>query len=378
MKIGFDAKRVFQNFTGLGNYSRDLIRFLVEEFPQNDYRLYAPKIMLHSDLKTLSNHPKVSFLSPKTQLDKTFKSLWRSVNLEKELRKDGVDLFHGLSNEIPVRKKESSVKYVVTIHDLIFKRYPRNYKAIDRRIYNTKFKYACKNADRIIAISEQTKADIVSFYKINPEKIDVVYQTCHENFRKEYSEEVKLHIRQKYDLPERYLLNVGTIETRKNLNAIIQAMPLMKNDFPLVVVGRSTRYVNFLKVQMNKLKIDASRIIFLKNVSIEELPSIYQMAEVFIYPSFFEGFGIPIIEALYSKTPVITTQGGCFPEAGGPDSIYVQPEDYKELALQIDQVVSDKQLADYMRTSGLQYAQRFDGAKLARQVMSVYERAISQ
>jgi glycosyltransferase involved in cell wall biosynthesis len=376
MRIGFDAKRVFQNFTGLGNYSRDLIRFLVDEFPENDYRLYAPKILIHSDLKNLSTHPNVSFLSPKTQLDKTFKSLWRSVNLEKELKKDGVHLFHGLSNEIPVRKKDSAVKYVVTIHDLIFKRYPRNYKAIDRRIYNTKFKYACKNADRIIAISEQTKSDIIEFYKISPEKIDVVYQTCHANFKKQYADEVKLHIRQKYDLPERYLLNVGTIETRKNLNAIIQALPSLKNDLPLVVVGRSTRYVNFLKVQINKLKINPSRIIFLKNVSIEELPSIYQMAEVFIYPSFFEGFGIPIIEALYSGTPVITTEGGCFSEAGGPDSIYVHPEKYDQLAHQIDRVVGDKQLAAEMRNKGYHFAQRFEGAKLARQVMDVYQRVI--
>jgi glycosyltransferase involved in cell wall biosynthesis len=376
MKIGFDAKRVFQNFTGLGNYSRDLIRFLVEEFPTNDYRLYAPKILMHTDLKSLSNHQQVTFLSPQTQLDKTFKSLWRSVHLEKELKKDEVELFHGLSNEMPVRKKGSSVKYVVTIHDLIFKRYPRNYKAIDRRIYNTKFKYACNNADRIIAISEQTKADIVEFYKISPDKIDVVYQTCHSNFKKSYTEEIKEHIRQKYDLPQRYLLNVGTIETRKNLNAIIQAMPFMQHDLPLVVVGRSTRYINFIKVQINKLKIDANRIIFLKNVSIEELPSIYQMAEVFIYPSFFEGFGIPIIEALYSNTPVITTEGGCFSEAGGPDSIYVHPERYDLLAQQIDKVVDNKQLADDMRIKGRQYAERFDGARLARQVMDVYNRVI--
>jgi glycosyltransferase involved in cell wall biosynthesis len=376
MKIGFDAKRVFQNFTGLGNYSRDMIRFLVDEFPDNQYHLYAPKVLLHPDLKALENHTSISFLTPKTQLDKTFKSLWRSVNLEKELRKDGVDLFHGLSNEIPIRKKDGKVKYIVTIHDLIFKRYPRNYKAIDRQIYNTKFKYACKNADRIIAISEQTKADIVKFYKIKAEKIDVIYQTCHANFKKQYPSEVKLHIRQKYDLPERYLLNVGTIETRKNLNAIIQALPLMKNDLPLVVIGRSTRYMNFIKVQMNKLKLDPSRVLFLKNVSIEELPSIYQMADVFIYPSFFEGFGIPIIEALYSKTPVITTEGGCFAEAGGPNSIYVHPEKYDVLAQEIDRVVSDRVLADAMREKGYQYAQKFDGKTLARQVMAVYERVV--
>jgi glycosyltransferase involved in cell wall biosynthesis len=372
MKIGYDAKRAFQNFTGLGNYSRDLIKNIIGNFDENEYWLYAPKILSHPVTKSLEGLKNVHFISPQSSIDKTFKSLWRSVNLEKELKKDDIEIFHGLSNEIPIRKNSSNVKYVVTIHDLIFKRFPRNYKAIDRRIYNTKFKYACKKADKIIAISQQTKQDIIDFYGIQPSKIEVIYQTCHDNFKKSYTEEIKQHIREKFELPEKYILNVGTIETRKNLNAIIQALPLMKNDIPLVVVGRSTRYMNFLKVQMMKLKIEPNKILFLKNVSIEELPSIYQMASVFVYPSFFEGFGIPIIEALYSGTPVITSNGSCFPEAGGPDSIYVNPENFQEIADKIDIVISDDNLSNEMSLKGKLYAQKFDSLKLAQQVMSVY------
>jgi glycosyltransferase involved in cell wall biosynthesis len=372
MRIGYDAKRAFQNFTGLGNYSRDLIKNIIENFDENEYWLYAPRILNHPVTKSLEELKNVHFKSPQSSIDKTFKSLWRSVNLEKELKNDGIEIFHGLSNEIPIRKNSSNVKYVVTIHDLIFKRYPRNYKAIDRRIYNTKFKYACKKADKIIAISQQTKQDIIDFYGIQPSKIEVIYQTCHENFKKTYSEEIKNHIRDKFELPEKFILNVGTIETRKNLNAIIQALCLMQNDTPLVVVGRSTRYMNFLKVQMAKLKINPNKIIFLKNVSIEELPSIYQMASVFVYPSFFEGFGIPIIEALYSGTPVITTKGSCFPEAGGPDSIYINPEDFQEIADKIDLVISNKNLSNEMSLRGKNYVQKFDSLKLAQQVMDIY------
>jgi glycosyltransferase involved in cell wall biosynthesis len=372
MRIGYDAKRAFQNFTGLGNYSRDLIKNIIENFDENEYWLYAPRILNHPITKSLEELKNVHFKSPQSSIDKTFKSLWRSVNLEKELKNDGIEIFHGLSNEIPIRKKSSNVKYVVTIHDLIFKRFPRNYKAIDRRIYNTKFKYACKKADKIIAISQQTKQDIIDFYGIQPSKIEVIYQTCHENFKKTYTEEIKNHIRDKFELPEKFILNVGTIETRKNLNAIIQALCLMQNETPLVVVGRSTRYMNFLKVQMAKLKINHNKIIFLKNVSIEELPSIYQMASVFVYPSFFEGFGIPIIEALYSGTPVITTKGSCFPEAGGPDSIYINPEDFQELADKIDLVISNKNLSNEMSLRGKNYVQKFDSLKLAQQVMGIY------
>ena len=115
-----------------------------------------------------------------------------------------------------------------------------------------------------------------------------IYQTCHQNFKKEYSEEIKNHVKTKFELPDDFILNVGTIETRKNLFGILQETLTMKNDLPIVVVGRKTKYLNLLKVQMQKLKINPERIIFLKNVSIEELPAIYQMANVFVYPSFFE------------------------------------------------------------------------------------------
>ncbi len=374
MKIGFDAKRAYQNYTGLGNYSRDLLGNLFEYAPKNEYLLYTPRITQNPALKFIKEYPNVKVITPSTQLDKTFKSLWRSVNLEKTLEKDTVNIFHGLSNEIPRRSNDNNIKYVVTIHDLIFKRFPRNYKAIDRRIYNIKFKYACKNADRIIAISEQTKKDIVSFYEINPDKIDVIYQTCHKNFKKVYSEEIKQHIKEKFELPDQFILNVGTIETRKNLFGILQATLHMKNDLPIVVVGRKTKYFNFLKVQMQKLKINPERFIFLKNVSIEELPSIYQMASVFVYPSFFEGFGIPIIEALHSKVPVVTTKGYCFEEAAGPDSLFVDPNNPEDIAHAIDRILSDADLAHKMKTNGKEYVKIFEPEVLTQQLLDVYSR----
>ena len=210
--------------------------------------------------------------------------------MEKAITRNEIDIYHGLSNEIP-RIKNHHIPYVVTIHDLIFKRFPRNYRSLDRKIYNIKFKYAVKHADLTIAISEQTKQDLIEFYGADPEKIRVIYQTCHKNFRKDYSPELLYHIKKKYALPDEFLLNVGTIETRKNLIAVINVMTKMKNDIPLIVVGKKTKYMNFIKVQLNKLNFDQSRIRFLNDVSIEELPGIYQLSSLFVYPSIFEGFG---------------------------------------------------------------------------------------
>ena len=174
-------------------------------------------------------------------------------------------------------------------------------------------------------------------------------------------------------MPDNFILNVGTIETRKNLNAIIQAIPLMKNALPIIVVGRKTKYFNFLKVQMNKLKIDQNRIIFLHHVSIEELPCIYKLANLFIYPSLFEGFGIPIIESLVSGTPVITTKDGCFSEAGGKSSIYVNPNDYEEISNSIDDVLTDSEKQKKMIKDGKEFVKKFDPNSLASQVMDIYQ-----
>ena len=373
MKIGFDAKRAYHNYTGLGNYSRDLIHSLLSFYPNDEYHLYSPKDSVNSRFSFIDDYSNVFSHFPKSKLHKIFSGFWRSVFLEKVLIDDKVVIYHGLSNEIPKRKKGSSVKYVVTIHDLIFKRYPDTYKSFDRKIYDEKFKYAALNSDRIIAISEQTKKDIVSFYKIAPNKIEVIYQTCHKNFKKEYASEFKEKVRSKYSLPTDFLLNVGTIETRKNLNALIQAIPTMNNDLPLVVIGGKTKYYNFLLTEIEKLKIDKNRILFLENVSIEELPAIYQMAKIFVYPSVFEGFGIPIIEALYSNTPVVTTKGGCFSEAGGEYSLYVDTQDSLELGNAIDKLLLDEKRQKEMILEGQKYVSKFDSKLLTDQLHKLYE-----
>ncbi len=375
MKIGFDAKRAYQNYTGLGNYSRDLIRNLLTFFPENEYHLYAPKITENPRFDFVNLYKNVHLHSPNSPYHKRFKGIWRTLDLEKVLLNDKIDVFHGLSNEIP-KRKSNAVKYIVTIHDLIFKRFPSTYNAIDRTIYDIKFKYAAQQSDKIIAISEQTKQDIVDFYQIPSSKIEVVYQTCHQNFKHQYSKEEKEKVRTKYNLPKQYILNVGTIETRKNLNALVQALPLMKNKIPLVVVGKKTKYINFIKVQMQKLKLSESQVLFLENVSIDELPAIYQMAEVFVYPSIFEGFGIPIIEALYSKTPVVTTKGGCFPEAGGQYSKYVDPNNFQELANTVDEVLNNKALKNKMKEEGFKYVQKFNPELLSQQLMNVYKKVM--
>ncbi len=370
MRIGFDAKRAYHNFSGLGNYSRDIIKHLINQFPEHDYFLYSPKPNQKAKLDFLGLN-NVQERLPKTAFDKTFKSLWRSIGLEKHLLNDKIEIYHGLSNEIPKRKSKD-IKYVVTIHDLIFKRFPEIYKAADRKIYDTKFKYAVNNADLIIAISEQTKRDIIEFYGIKSEKIKVLYQTCHHNFKKEYTVGEKEQVRVKFNLPDEFILNVGTIEKRKNLKTIVKSLALLNPTTSLVVVGKKTDYYQEVLKEIEMFGL-TKRVHFLENVSIEELPLIYQLANVFVYPSIFEGFGIPIIEALYSGTPVISSKGGCFGEAGGEKSIYVDPKNENELAAAINKILTDKVLSDEMKEKGKTYATNmFDKKILSKQLMDIY------
>ncbi|RZK66282.1 MAG: glycosyltransferase family 1 protein, partial [Pedobacter sp.] len=164
MKIGFEAKRVFRNFTGLGNYSRAVVRILATERPENAYVLYTPSQNQQIGSELVKAFPNVSVVEAPV---KYLKSVWRMLSITKDLRRDHISIFHGLSNELPLTIRKSGIPSVVTIHDLIFLRYPQYYKFIDRKIYEYKFRKACENANRIIAISQQTKNDIVDLFKID-------------------------------------------------------------------------------------------------------------------------------------------------------------------------------------------------------------------
>lgn len=370
MQIGFDAKRVFHNASGLGNYSRDAIRILSRYYPENRYLLYNPKAG-KVDRFVLEENTIVRY--PDSFLYKRFSSVWRRGPITKQLKKDHLDLFHGLSNELPAGIKSTGIKSVVTIHDLIFMRYPQWYSPPDRMIHKIKAKSAAHAANRIIAISEQTRDDLIHFFKIPAEKISVIYQGCHPAFKRPYSYEQKNNVRKKFNLPEKFLLNVGTIEERKNLLTVVKSMPY--HNLPLVVIGKETKYAEKVKQYVYRKKLQ-DRIFFLKNVSMEELAVIYQLAYIFCYPSVFEGFGIPVIEALYSQTPVITSKGSCFPEAGGPSSFYIDSYDEKMLAEKINKLLNDKALYQNISRESFKFVQKFNDDKIASQIIKLYSEVL--
>ena len=330
-----------------------------------DYYLYntKPKRVDRLDMS------KFIEILPDTKFWKKFSSIWRQGPINRQIAQDKIELYHGLSGEIPRNLSKTGAKSIVTIHDLIFVRYPKLYSFFDRKIHFNKFKYAAHKADRVIAISEQTKEDIITYLKVDASKIDVVYQGCHAIFKEQVSEEQKTLVREKYNLPEQFILNVGTIEERKNLLSIVKAIKDV--DINLVVAGRKTKYYDQVQEYITENQLD-HKVHFLGGVDLQELATLYQTAEIFIYPSIFEGFGIPIIEALYSKTPVITTDGGVFPEAGGPHSIYVEPYNIEQLSLEITTLLNDKAKQREIAEQGHVFVQKFNDEAIANQLMKVY------
>lgn len=384
MKIGMDAKRAFHNQTGLGNYSRTLIRGLATYYPEHEYYLFNPK---PSRSYSKADFPNVHEILPQGLLSKKLSSLWRSNWVKKDLVAMGIQLYHGLSHEIPVGIQHTGIPSVVTIHDLIFERYPEQFSKIDVQVYRRKFRYACRHSDRIIAISRQTKSDIINLYGIAEEKIDICYQSCHPAFGEVVPEKEKKAVRQRYGLPQEFFLYVGSIIERKNLLNICKAVHGLsgKMNTPLVVLGGGREYKQTVQdfVKANGLE---ERILFLTDSEgvkrdaafqqPETFAAIYQMATAMVYPSFFEGFGIPVLEALWSRLPVVTSNVSCLPETGGDAAYYVDPASPEEIAQGMLRIQEDAALREEMKQKGWNYAQNFTLEKCTRPVMDVYKKLV--
>ncbi len=365
MKIAFDAKRFFHNASGLGNYSRDLVRILSEYEPENEYLLLNKNKSERG--KDILKHPNVHFIETSKG------NFSRQLKMGKDAQKQNADIFHGLSGELPLKWDSKPIKKVVTIHDLIFVRYPQYYSFFDRRIHFWKFKKAAEMADKIIAISEQTKRDIIQYLKVPETKIEVIYQGCHQAFKEQQSPELMQEVKEKFRLPERFILNVGTIEDRKNLLNIVKAVN--GTEIPLVVVGRKTKYFQKIERFLKKNKME-KQVLFLEGVSMDELACLYKLADIFVYPSFFEGFGIPVIEALFSKTVVVTSNTSCLPEAGGKDSVYINPDNDLDIRAKIKFLWENESERKRREERGFEFVQKFNDEPIAKQLMNFYQKLI--
>ena len=368
LRIGFDAKRAFLNAAGLGNYSRNTINSVSQFHSENEYILFTPQL---SPDRFQSPQNSVEIM-PHSFWWRALKPFWRTYKISELAQKAELDIYHGLSHELPIGINKTGIKSIVTIHDLIFMRFPELYNSADRKIYLRKIKHACQASDKIVAISKQSKDDIIDFFNVKPQKIDVIYQAINPIFFEQATAEELEQTKKKYGLPDNFLLSVGTIEARKNLQNILKAMELLPQlKMPLVVVGKKTRYMEKIQPLIDKL---GSRIIFLHQVNNLDLSRIYQAGKLLLYPSVFEGFGLPVVEAQACGCPVITSNVSSMPEAGGSGAHYVRPQNYNEIKAAIEQILQDKKYRESLIEQGKANAQRFTPEIYANHLMKLYKK----
>lgn len=347
MKIGFDAKRYYHNNTGLGNYSRTLVGNLQTFFPENEYILYDTK------------------------------SLKRTFFLGNECWKDGCQLYHGLSNELPM---DINIPSVVTIHDVCWRTFPEMYHFFDRHIYDLKYGRSCKRADRVVAISESTRRDIIDIYGVPEERISVIYQPVGREYYTPITRDAaRSIINGKINgLPDDFILYVGSINSRKNLLSVVKALELIPDqERPLLlVVGNGHEYRRETETYIAAHGLGGYvRIVNSINDN-KTLQALYTCAQVFVYPSFYEGFGLPIVEAALQHTPVITSSVSSLPEAAGPDACLLNPNDsdaVEQIAHYIQRLITDDAYRESIAGSTEQYVRdRFTPEILTRQMIELY------
>lgn len=377
MRIGVDAKRAVRNNTGLGNYSRLVMEAVARVQPEMELVAYTPDMRQNPRLAPLLDLPNIEWRLPEPGETPVGKSAWRTFGITRCLAKDNIDLYHGLSNELPLNIRSAGIPTVVTVHDVIWRRLPYCYKAADRLLYDYKYGRSSRNATRVVAVSERTKSDVVEFYGVDPDKIDVIYQGCDASFKRPHTQEEIEKAKETYGICGRYIIQVGTIERRKNLDLTVRALTALPGDVSLVAVGRDNRWLDRVKTVATSVGV-ADRIIYLHNVPFSDIPLLNAGAAAAAYPSRYEGFGIPVIEAIESGVPVVAAKGSCLEEAGGPGALYVDPDSPREMAEALRFFLENPGAAASAVAAGRDHTSRFDTSRMASSLTDVYARAISR
>lgn len=362
--LAFDAKRLFNNFTGLGNYSRTLIKNLQFYYPEHEYHLFTPKIVSNEETSYFLDNDNFFIHLPKST-----PFLYRTFVMSKQINELSPDIFHGLSHELPIGLSKN-IKTVVTFHDLIYEQKPRQFNYWDTLMYKTKYRRSAKMADGVIAISQSTKNDLYTHYRISEEKITVCYQSCHEIFQNFESTWVKNSHATPY-------LYVGSVTPRKNLLSIVEAYHLLPAAYqrPFVIIGSgSGDYIHEVKSRIQKYGLE-SKFTFVGNVPNVQLLRYYADAFALIFPSHYEGFGIPIIEALFCMTPVVTSKLSSLPEAAGPGGIFVK--DPKNIEQIMDAMIQlhDQALYNKLSLEGHEFVKtNYNSSVTSARVIEYYKK----
>jgi len=372
--IGFDAKYANVGNSTLSSYARFIIEAIAEACPRHSYlRMYIPRRNEHEEYELLADRPNVESMEPDGSLWRKLPELWRIYRIGSDMKRGDVSLYHSLTSFLPYGLEHRGIRSIVTVHNLEFLRLRGFFSPIHNLYRRLTMLSSLHRADRIIALSESLKHDLIRYLHIDADKIDVIYRGCHRRFTQPLDSQTIAKVKERYHLPERYMLIVGTHQPRKNIGHLIETLSKVESDFSLLFVGRATTYTEHILHRIKSLGL-GDRVTMLHGVADEDMPVLYHLALAHVVPSLYEGFSTTIVEAITVGTPVIAAKGSSLEEAGGPSSIYVDSEDREALARAMLRVATDSDLREHMIEEGRAYASRFRPEVIAYNLLNCYRR----
>lgn len=368
MNIGIDANEAnVASRVGISEYAFQILTKL--------YKFRKDRITNHTFVIYLKSKPLKS-LPQETEWWKykvvTPKKMWTQFALPLNLfaSKPRPDVFLTLTHYIP---RFSKVPTIVSVMDLSFLHFPQTFKKKDLYQLSRWTKYSARKASRVITISQSSKDDIIKAYKVLPEKIKVIHLGL-----KEIDMDYSSQSLQKYGIDKKYILFVGTLQPRKNISRLIEAYSLLpqkiKEEYSLVIIGKKGWLYEDILRAPEKHKV-LEKVLFLDYVSDQDLPQFYKNAKVFVLPSLYEGFGLPVLEAMRYDCPVITSNVSSLPEAGGEAALYFDPENVHDIKNKIEMVLTDEKLREKMIEKGKIHYKKFTWEKAAKEVLETIEEA---
>jgi glycosyltransferase involved in cell wall biosynthesis len=373
MRIGLEGKVLTRRIGGIGRYAINLLEALLplssQRYPDLEFVIFTAPQTDRDLLKGVGARPCERFRRVKSTL------LRSSVLLPVGVLMEHIEVFHGLDQSgIPLFVKTG--KYIVTIHDVIPLVLPWAFPPRHRLVLATALTRIRKQAEMVIVPSTAAAEDVVHFLRVERERIRVIPMGCESRFQPIEEPMRAAVLRRQYDLPERYILFVGTLEPRKNVQTLLRAFAQViaetpQDDLTLVIAGGKGWGGEDYRSTVDALKLH-DRVRFAGFVADDDLPELYRGALLFVYPSLYEGFGLPVLEAMACGTPVITSNRASLPEVAGDAALLADPTRPEALAEAMASIISDGDLRQALRVKGLARAQTFTWDAVAQQTMAIY------
>ena len=364
MKIGIMLRHI-NELGGIVVYTKNIIENLLEIDKKNKY------VFLYNDPSLLGTYSKYKNVK-EVVISFQNKLLWDQIGVPRVVRSEKIDIIFNPKLSIPLFAPAKKIFTLPGLEQFVLPNVFRWYDRLSSRIMSPLY---CRRANAIIVMTETARTNLKKYLNVSDDKIKVIYASHHERFEVIKNKKDLLAIKQKYNLPENYIFFIGGITPLKNFSNIIKAFKIIKDKIPvkLVMAGfKRWKYTSDLEL-IKKLELQDD-VINLGFVPDDDLPYLYSSARCLLFPSLYEGFGIPILEAHASGCPVICSKTGCTPEVSGKAALLVNPYDYKEIAKAVFDILNDMDLREKLIASGLDNLKRFSWSKNARQTLELFEK----